>query len=129
MGVTAPGATVCCACMHEAQSRRRQRVPRHTLPLTDPTKSCAVTVRCMTLSFANEHSLGTHITRRAGVEVGVCNPGPRRFNKHISIAQSSLSEYRYHRSIQHKRDKGVRRTPLPLALALWERARARGPGE
>src|ERR1700704_3699004 len=76
MGVTAPGATVCCACMHEAQSRRRQRVPRHTLPLTDPTKSCAVTVRCMTLSFANEHSLGTHITRRAGVEVGVCNSGP-----------------------------------------------------
>src|SRR4029450_7578099 len=51
MGVSAPGAGVCCACMHEEQSRRRQRVPNHTLPRTDPTKSCAVTVRCMTLAL------------------------------------------------------------------------------
>src|SRR5262245_57554156 len=51
MGVSAPGTAVCCACMHEAQSRRRQRVPNHTLPLTDLAKSCAVTVRCMTLAF------------------------------------------------------------------------------
>src|SRR5262249_51350391 len=50
-GVAAPGAVVCCACMHEAQSRRRQRVPSHTLPLTALVKSCAVTVRCITLSF------------------------------------------------------------------------------
>src|SRR5215475_12523977 len=50
-GVAAPGATVCCACMHEAQSRRKQRVPNHTLPRTDPAKSCAVAGRCMTLAF------------------------------------------------------------------------------
>src|SRR4029453_3131379 len=51
MGVPAPGPTVCCACMHEAQSRRRQRVLSHTLLRTDPAKSCAVTVRCMTLAL------------------------------------------------------------------------------
>src|SRR5262245_35587656 len=51
MGVAAPGAAVCCACMHEAQSRRRQRVHHHTLPRTAPAKSCAVTVRCMPLAF------------------------------------------------------------------------------
>src|SRR5262249_30186516 len=50
-GVAAPGAVVCCACIHEAQSRRRQRVPSHTLPRTDPDKSFAVTVPCITLSL------------------------------------------------------------------------------
>src|SRR5262249_21131637 len=58
-GVSAPGAAVCCACMHEAQSRRRQRVPIHTLPLTALVKGCAVTGRCMTLAFELNVIIGT----------------------------------------------------------------------
>src|SRR5215475_448622 len=64
-GVSAPGAAVCCACMQEAQSRRRQRVPNHTLPLTDLVTSCAVTVRCMTLSFELNVIIGAPL-------VGLC---------------------------------------------------------
>src|SRR5215510_10175705 len=57
-GVSAPGAVACCACIHEAQSRRRQRVPGHTLSLIALVKGCAVTRRCITLAFELDVIIG-----------------------------------------------------------------------
>ena len=63
LSLSTPGATVCCAPRQEAHSSTRQRVPGHKRPRSSPGKGFTGTVRCMTLPFALNVTVGKPLDR------------------------------------------------------------------